>query len=276
MRKALSYIAACLLVYGCIDRGSVKPTSFTIGVDEVHGTSVTFTIHPGDERAWYAYTLLNEYFENSYGKSDAEIAEDELEVKLLSFENYYGQQENNLARFSDIFCYKGTRTFTEKFLIPDCSYRIVVFQIDPYKRVLNGGKTSGYLQTRDVLYADTEFELQFSGDTLRIIPSDPHATYFWDCNSAADIEEEFGDRDYYFRSLVYMYQEYHFMENLLRKGTLEWVFSRDDKSIREGDRRTVMVAGYSDGELNTPVTSTTFVYHKDGIKPDDDWEEAED
>lgn len=274
MRKALSYcVVAGLLLCACMgkEKGSVKPTTFGVSVEEVHGTSVEFTIHPEDEQAWYAYTILNEYYEIAYNWDDKAVADNEFEVMRNSYEYYYQEQVNNTASFSDIFCYKGTRRFTEKFLVPDTDYRIVVFQLDPYKRAVTGGTCSEYLRTREVEYSDATFDIRFSGDTLRIIPSDASVTYFWDCNESIFVEEDFGGQDYYFRMLVYMYQEYNFMENLLHRGTLEWVFSRDDKSIKENDRRAVMVAGYADGEINTPLTTATFIYHRDGIEVEDDF-----
>ncbi|MBO4455330.1 MAG: hypothetical protein J5759_02685 [Bacteroidales bacterium] len=268
MKRLLLYILACILLTACygIEKGSVKPTTFSVSINEVHGTSTTFTIYPGDENAWYAYTILSEYVSSSFSMSEEEIAKNELSYMLMSYNNYFVQQENNTARFSDIFCYQGTRDFTERFLIPDSSYRIVVFQIDPYKKVLLNRFCSVELKTKGTVYSDLSFDLSFSADTLRIIPSEPDATYFWDCEDTSNILDDYGDVNYYFRSLIYLYQDYQFIGNLLHTGTLEWVFSRDDKSIKDGDRRTIMVAGYADGELNTPITSVSIVYHKDSVE----------
>lgn len=268
MKKHLCYILACLLLASCygIEKGSVKPTTLSVSIKETHGTSTTFTIQPGDENAWYAYEVLNEYMDFNYAGTEAEIAENAFSYMLVSYDNYFAQQANNTARFSDIFCYQGTRDFTERFLVPDSSYRIVVFQIDPYKRVLVGRYGSEYLKTKNVEYSELEFDLRFSGDTLRIVPSLPDATYLWDCEDTDKIITDYGYADYYFRSLVYMYQDYQFIGNLLHTGTLEWVFSRDDKSVKDGDKRTVMVAGYADGELNTELTAVSIVYHSNGIE----------
>ena len=268
MRKLFLFILSGILLTGCFgkERGSVKPTTFSISINDVHGTSTSFTIHPGDENAWYAYTILNKNFDLNYSDSEADIAENEFFYMLMSYNNYFTQQSNNTARFSDIFCYQGTRDFTERFLVPDTSYRIVVFQIDPYERVLIDRWGSEYLQTRHLEYSDLTFDLSFSKDTLRIVPSIPDATYLWDCVDTDDILIDYGDANYYFRSLVYLYQDYDFIGNILSTGTVEWVFSRDDKSIGEGDRRTVIVAGYADGDVNTELTKVSFVYHKDGIE----------
>ncbi|MBR4826468.1 MAG: hypothetical protein IKZ91_01115 [Bacteroidales bacterium] len=277
MRKLLSYLFAGILLTACygIEKGSVKPTTFSISINEVHGTSTTFTIYPGDENAWYAYTIISEYSEQQYSWSEDAIAEDELGYMLMSYDNYFTQQANNTARFSDIFCYQGTRDFTERFLIPDCSYRIVVFQIDPYKKVLTDRSASVTLRTKKTAYSDMTFDIRFSGDTLRISPSVPDATYLWDCEDTDNILTDYGDTNYYFRSLVYMYQDYDFIGNLLHRGDLEWVFHRDDKSVREGDLRTVMVAGYADGEINTGIFSVNIKYHASGIEVLDDSREED-
>ena len=268
MKRFFLYIVAGILLTACygIEKGSVKPTTFSIGINEVHGTSTTFTIYPGDENAWYAYTIISEYTEEKYSWSDEAIAEDEFGYMLMSYDNYFAQQANNTARFSDIFCYQGTRDFTERFLIPDSGYRVVVFQIDPYKKVLINRSCSVLLRTKQTDYSNLTFDVRFSGDTLRILPSLPDATYLWDCEDTNNILTDYGDVNYYFRSLVYMYQDYHFIGNLLQQGNLEWVFHRDDKSVKEGDRRTVMVAGYADGEINTSIYSVNIIYHASGIE----------
>ena len=267
MRRVLPLVIACVLLSGCFgwEKGSVKPTSFGVSIDEVKGTSVTFTIHPNDEKAWYAYTVIGSMSEESaYGWTDAAIAENEFSSKLMSYDHYYSQEDRFGARFSDIFCYQGTRDFTERFLIPNCDYRIVVYQIDPYQRVLCGSTCSQYLSTLDIVYSDLTFDLQFAGDTLRIVPSDANATYFWDYEETDIVNEEYFDDYYYFRSLVYMYEDYDFMGNILSKGPDEWVFSRDDKNLREGSICSLTIAGYEGGEINTSIFAVRFEYHKDG------------
>ena len=61
-----------------------------------------------------------------------------------------------------------------------------------------------------------------------------------------------------------MYEDYDFMGNILSKGPDEWVFSRDDKNLREGSICSLTIAGYEDGEINTNIFAVRFEYHKDG------------
>ena len=51
--------------------------------------------------------------------------------------------------------------------------------------------------------------------------------------------------------------------NVVAPETETYVFSQNDKSLEEGERCTLVLAGYANGEINSDSTVYEFVYHKD-------------
>ena len=43
---------------------------------------------------------------------------------------------------------------------------------------------------------------------------------------------------------------------------MEWDFYAEDYALLEDEDITLMVAGYADGEMNTPLTVVRFICHK--------------
>lgn len=268
MRKLL-YIAAVMLLAGCAsqkDRFDPDPTSFEVSITELKGTRVKFTITPGNEYACYCYGILNSY-DPSFEESDHTLADMQLGWMTDRFEMMNSDGDFS-GSFIDMFCYRGPRSLTVNSLSPDTEHKIIISQVNPETRSIIGEPQIVRFRTKPVLKnANLTFDISFEGDKVIIIPSDPNATYCWDYESKELIESRYITPNHYFRRLLYLYEDYDFINDVLSKGREEWNFSAEDPDMAEGEICTLAVAGYSDGEINTDITLKDFVYFKGNVRP---------
>ena len=267
MKKALTLAFLCICLAGCNfrERGSLRPTGFEATVSDISGTRAHVRINPQDDHAWYTYMLLYDR-DIDYSKPDSELADRIIAKANEIYDHYSATGENNVAQFSDFFCFQGNRDFRIDFLEPDTDYRMFIFQMDPFQKIHIGGTLSVYFNTPPIDYSDLSFEVSFTGDVLRIEPSDPEATYIWEYEKLSKIEDGFGVEHHFFGRLVYLYEDYDFIEDLIDKGTVEWEFSKDDPAIKEGCEYSLMIAGYDGVDINTPMSVLHFVYRKGNIE----------
>lgn len=264
MKKILTVLLpVLLLVSACGKKEKLPgdPCSFMVRVDKVGGTKVWFTITPDNPNAYYTFGLVNSYADG-FDDSPSEMAA--MQIKWMN--DVYGNldiQGQNLGSFADVFLYTGTRELKETTLAEDTDHKLFVMQVDPDKRTIIGETAMIPFRTKQVEKTGLSFELKFSADKLEIIPSDDRLSYFWDYDDTAVIEEEYYTPSMYFYYLTDMYEEYDFMDHMVNAGPCEWVFSRDDNTLDEGDLCTLAIGGYADGEINTAVTIVDFIYHRD-------------
>lgn len=264
MRKLLLHILPVLAILsGCTNKEkmALDTCSFDVRVQKVGGTKVWFSITPSNPYAYYAFGLVSSY-SDVYDASMAELSQMQIEWMRQVYDNYVYSEED-VPGFSDVFLYRGPREMRETLLARDTDHKLVVMQVDPVKRTVIGETAMVIFHTLPVEDVDLGFSLSFAADTLRITPSDNSLSYYWDYDSTELMYQEYLTPQYYFYFLADMYESYDFMGNLLNRGPVEWVFSRDDKTIEEGGQYTLLIAGYADGEYNTAYTRVDFIYHKD-------------
>ena len=268
IKRLILLSTLCLpLVLGCNPKEKIAktPCDFEIRVDDIAGTRAVATINPSDENACYYWTILYGV-EDAYTYSSSELVKYVIDGLDKLYDGLYASDSENLASFKDVFCYKGSRTFPLDFLLADSRHRLVVVQMDPDTRQPIGLAHTCEFNTRDVPFQDIDFNITFRGDVLTIVPSDPDRTYYWDYENSQVIRDLYTRMGMYFYSLVYLYQDYGFMDHLTDKGTCQWVFSEEDHSLVEGEQCTLVLAGYDGKDINSDLTMVEFVYYKEGVR----------
>lgn len=276
MKKVLHILPLFLLLLSC-GKPEKLPTdvsSFTLNIAKVTGTKVWFDIATDNPNAYYAFGIVDQTAEG-YNLPANEMAQLQLQLMDVIYDAFSPLGEN-VGSFSDVFLYKGNRELKETELKADTEYKLFLMQVDPDTRRLIGNAMAATFRTKAIEMVDLDFEVVFHPDAVEIIPSNDQLTYYWDYEETEIIKDKYYLPEYFFYDLVDVYEEYDFIDNMLDIGPAEWVFSRDDKAIEEGERYTLVIAGYGKGEINSGYTIVDFIYHKnDPIEVlDYDWDEV--
>lgn len=276
MKKVLHILPLFLLLLSC-GKPEKLPTdvsSFTLQVAKVTGTKVWFDITTDNPNAYYSFGLVDSSADG-YNLPANEMAQLQLQLMDVIYDAFSPLGEN-VGSFSDVFLYKGNRELKETELKADTEYKLFLMQVDPDTRRLIGNAMAATFRTKAIEMVDLDFEVVFHPDAVEIIPSNDQLTYYWDYEETEIIKDKYYLPEYFFYNLVDVYEEYDFIDNMLDIGPAEWVFSRDDKAIEEGERYTLVIAGYGKGEINSGYTIVDFIYHKnDPIEVlDYDWDEV--
>lgn len=260
MRKFILLLSCIVpLLAACSkEQLSSQPCSFDVKITEIKGTKMRFTITPSNPEAYYTYRLLADY-EEAFKLTGQTLLDNQMEF-LLGLFDLFGEYENKNHDFADIFCYRGTTNQVEMMMERERTYKLVVFQVNPWKKEGLGLPKEVLVTTPNPRTIDLSFQLEFHGDTLRIHPSDAEATYFWGYESKEIVVEEYVSPVIYFYSVIDMYEQYGFMNSMLSKGDVEWVFPRDDNGIPAGREWYLMAAGYHDGDINSDDTVISFTW----------------
>lgn len=269
--RRLILLLSCIvpLLAACTkEQISSRPCTFAVELTELKGTKVRFTITPSNPDAYYSYGLV-EKGDDAYDLSgDALIEEQMAWLKEIHAEmKQYGRENPD---FASSFCFQGRTEQVEMYLTRETAYKLIIFQVNPWKIEGLGAPKEVYFQTPNPKVIDLDFDLQFSGDTLRIHPSLPDQTYIWDYEEREIIEEEYGSPIAYFYSLLDMYEQYGFMDSAVVRGDDEWVFPRDDKLMPAGREWYLLMAGYQDGNINSPENLVLFTW-KPGEARIEEW-----
>lgn len=262
--KKFVYIIALLLIAGCAsqkDRFNLAPCGFDVQITLVKGTRVNFTIVPGDEYAGYFYMVVSSY-EPSYEDAPTSFINAQLEwmrdrYKMLSSDADFS------GSFADVYCYRGTREIRQTSLVSGTEHKLYVAQVNPVTMELIGEPYVTRFKTLDVEKRDLTFQADYTGDRITITPSDPDAPYILEYENSSLIEYKYFTPGYYFMNLVYMYEDYSFVETIIRKGAVDLAFSDDN----EETTYTLMAAGYEGGEIVTDIYTQMFEYHKGSVAP---------
>lgn len=261
MRKFL-YLAAGVLLAGACTREEIivsSPCAFAVGLEEVRGTKVWVKITPENPDATYAIDVISAY-DPAFEKSHDALAADQLSFMKEAFLEAKGG-----GSFTDRFCFRGERTLKYKNLVEDTPHKLILMQIDPRKQSVVGSPTVLPFRTRDIVMdEDLNFTVTFDGGKMTITPSDPYKPYLWEYENTALIEREYATPENFAYQLVDLYEDYHFMEHLVYRGAVEWDFYAEDHEMLEDEDITLMIGGYADGEINTPLTIVRFICHRSG------------
>ena len=261
MKKWIIIAATVLAALGCTKDQYTDPCTFDLKVTRVKGTKVWISITPSNPNAYYAYSLFSELAEG-FDQPATVWARQQLDWNKQVYEAWE-DMEQNIGTYADVFCYQGAREIKQTFMASGLRHRFVVMQLNPQTRTVIGTPQEVSFTTKDVERSDLTFSVQFDADEVTITPSQPDATYYWDYDSRDLIEDKYFTPSVFFYSVVDLYEDYDFMPNMVSKGEDTYVFSVNDKDMKEGEECLLVVAGYAGGEINTTPDIYEFVYHKD-------------
>lgn len=259
MRK-LAYLAfGLLLAAACTQKIIIvtSPCNFDVSLEEIRGTKVWVKVVPENPDAAYAISVIPAS-DPSYDKSDNALAAEQIAYMKSVFQ---GQGES--GSFADRFCYRGERTLKYKNLTEGTLYKLVLLQMSPEEQSMVGKPAVTAFRTRDIVMdEDLSFDVSFDGGRMTITPSDPDKPYLWEYENTGLIEREYLTPENFAYQILDLYEEYHFMDQMVYRGAVEWDFYAEDYALLEDEDITLMVAGYADGEMNTPLTVVRFICHK--------------
>ena len=261
MKRIYYIILLAVLAASCTPKSS-RETTFTITVHDIHATKSRVKIESSNPDAYYSYGHIREDMEPYFSMSDMENARFQIDFCKEMME--YGSEEiDKSLSYVDKFCFRGTQEFRQLFLNPDQKNKVVVFQVDPKTLDVVGTPVSTMFQTKPLKMSDITFSITFGPDKVTIVPSN-NDEYYWDYENTETILAEYVDAIIYLQNLIFMYEDYGFMNSgVTDHGTVEWVFSEEDSTMVDGERCTLAICGYADGEINTDITTIEFIYHKD-------------
>lgn len=258
--RHLHYILLGLLICACTAERMPK-TSFYITVSNVLSTKAKVVIEPSSPDAYYCYGFLNNAdLADYYAKSDLDNALFQIDFSKERW-TLICQDEGRTVPYADLFCYRGRHEIDYTYLTPDTDHRIIVFQINPDTQELIGNPVSKVFHTKPLVMSDITFTIGFDADLVTIKPSNRDG-YCWAYQLTKDILENYGDTEAFYRNLVFMWEDYGFIEYNKVRGPVSWKFSEQDPSMIEGGKYSLAISGYDSDEINTDVTTIDFIYHK--------------
>lgn len=258
---AYVFLACALLLCGCADKLSV-PVRIEMNLVDLYPTKAIVQVAPGSEDAWYGLTVVAA--ESARTPEERETLADEY----IAFQaGQYAALGKSEASFANRYFYRGTSVHRIKYLSNGADFVLLAFQLNPATNKRVGEVYSIEFSTPDYKWhPDLSFQVDFSGDSVFIVPSDPDASYYWDYELTDIIEKNYLGHNIYLYELTDMYLQYGFMESMLSVGPDEWEFSANDTSMMEGGRYSLNVVGMNaQGEFTSEITTIPFIYRKGSV-----------
>ena len=264
MRKLLYISLTALLTLACAkDIPVTEPCNYDIKLDWVKGSKIRFTVTPDNQGAFYCYGLLSANQEQA-SWPDSRILEWQIGL-MRELVEIRQKEDGFVASLTDMFCFKGTRTYTITRLADDSDFILLLFQINPLSLEPVGSLYRVPFKTRTIPDKNLTFTIRPHGSGFTITPSDLTRTWFWEYETEERIFYAYGSPYSFYYEIMNMYEEYNFLENMLSRGEDDWDFERgDDNSIKEGVRYTLVAAGCEDGDFTSDLHFASFEY-KDGV-----------
>ena len=264
MKKIFAIIGCALSLAAChsLDKTALESATLEVTIDKVGATKLSFSVKSSNPDAAYIHLGVGEWEDYWYPLTDQQIAEDYMK-QLIEIDDSDVIDHGTISGFQDRFCFKGDRSFRSQFLGSDMDYRMIVFQVDPFKREIIGNAVSTPFHTQPQPEVDLDWKVEVDGDVLTIVPTDNDVPYYWDYES---IGYYWGDLlssvYYYLYEVTDMYEEYDFIDQVLSKGPQTYVFSENDEGMVEGDIIVVSAVTYANHELAGTPKIWEFEYHK--------------
>lgn len=258
MKRKYIFIILSLVLLAACDKEDIRPTEIKVQVESVTGSRARFTVATASSHAYYSYVIVKQDDPN-YNASPTVICNDKIQEMVNEFSHY------EAGSFTDIFCYRGSRQFNVILLEDDKDYKFIAFQITPKTYKLIGEPVVCNFHTKPVPKRDLHFDVDFSGDVLRITPSDANRTYVWDYEESEMINNIYGSASYYLYRVVEMYMEYGFLEMFYKQDQSVWYFDLEE-NMKDNTEYTIAISGCEEGEFTTPVTVVRFRYHPGNIE----------
>lgn len=257
MRKSI-LAAALLILGGCTAKEILvtEPVSLDVKIEQVKGSKIVFTITPGSEDACYAFDALPMGYQE-YDKPDNEMAEYLLSLAGQSYE-IRTKEADFRGSFTDMWCYRGSRTYRSTILKPDTDYRLLVYQVNPTTHKLLGDAISQSFHTQPLEMKDLSFTYSMEDNVLTITPSNPDCPYYWDYDSASRIYDSYGLPYGFFYDLIDMYDQYGFVNKVHSLGEESYDFSED--RLLEGWSYILVAGACEDGEIVSKVSILSLQY----------------
>lgn len=264
MRYFKFILLACLVLSGCTAKEILvsTPVDIDVSLDKVSASKLVFSVRVSNQDAHYCYALNqmdnNEYFSGT----DREIAQHHLDLEKQSFDiiNKYNPQD---CSFMEYACYRGDRTLKMAHIKSGTRFKLLVFQVDPVSESIVGNIISREFTTSAIEKKNLTFDFSLDGTVLSITPSSSDITYYWDFELEERIYNNFLSPDGYFYSVIDMYGDYGFIDNLLTKGKCSYDFARD--VIQEGQTYILMASACSKGEIDSELTIRRFSRKGDSL-----------
>ena len=263
MRKLLYILTGLALLAACNseDKTIVTPATLSVKVNTVGASKVNFSITCSSPDAAYIYIGIGAFEDWWFSWTDMQVAQEYLKQIRYMDDEY--SKDKKFSNFQDRFCFKGDRSFRYQFLGRDMDYRLIVFQVDPFKREIVGEPASTTFHTEVMPHVDLDFQVDVQGDVLTITPSDPDITYYWDYESK---DYFWGEQEnsvyYYLYSVTDMYEKYGFIDQVISKGPETYAFSQNDKGMVEGETIILAAVPYVNHEMANDPRIWEFEYHK--------------
>ncbi len=147
-------------------------------------------------------------------------------------------------------------------LEPDSDYVCFVFTIDNDGVPLDQLHKCSF-KSKPYLQSTMTFEMSMTGSVLTVIPSNETECFFFEYDDKATIDTEFGGSPLlYHYYVVWMYQEYGFIESQKDKGRVTSDFA-DFFNLEEGDSFYLTASAYNYG-INSKVYSWKVTYNGEG------------
>lgn len=255
--KRIAFICLALaLLSGCSKEKIVSTScTFDLKIDWVKGTKVQFTVTPGNPDACYCYGVMSAD-QPQAAWSDTELVEWQLGWITDIYNSLKGTGE--AGSFADMFCYKGPRTIKQTKLSSGVDFVLLVFQINPQTKEAIGPLYRLPFSTLPVTKEDLFFTIHPEENGFTIIPSDPERTWFWDFETDEKIRDVFSDAYFFYYSVLDLYEEYDFLENLLYKGPSGLTLPAITSDLPDGVQYTLAMSGCAGGEINSDVYYAKF------------------
>ena len=273
MRRRFSHLPLLfplLIIFAaCSAKDAVvtEPVDIHLTIDRVKSRKVYYTVTSANPDASY-YVGLRYVDPKEPPMSDLQLAQAFLASERM---NYDVLKENRdiHANLADLSTDKGSRSLKKSHLAYGKDYRLLMFQVNPKDLSIIGNIQGESFHTPELEILDVDFSFSIKSGKLTITPSGNDFSYYWDYESEARIYDDYLSPSNYLYSVIDMYEDFGFMNNVLSKGVTE--FDLLQAPMTEGTYYLVTIAAYdpAQGEIISDYKVFEFRYENGQILTQD-------
>lgn len=272
MRRRLSHLLLFPIIFilaacSAKDVMVTEPVDIHLTLDKVKSRKVYYTVTSANQDASY-YVGLRYVDPKEPPMSDLQLAQAFLASERM---NYDVLKENRdiHANLADLSTYKGSRSLKKSHLAYGKDYRLLLFQVNPKDLSIIGNIQGESIHTPELDILDVDFSFSIKSGKLTITPSGNDFSYYWDYESETRIYDDYLSPSNYLYSVIDMYEDFGFMNNVLSKGVTE--FDLLEGPMIDGTNYIVVVAAYdpAQGEINSDYKVFEFHYKNGQILTQD-------
>lgn len=260
MKKYILILAALLALTGCAKKSyKISDDPFDITVSQITSSSVKMSVIPETNDFLYTFDAVAASEVEKYKTDeefirawDAERHQNIVEINQLMPEKKY--------TFEDMYLYNGAYDDSNLLLDSETDYYVVAVVYN------NDGTPTNILKKvpfRTIKYVESDitFTLTAKGTDLTITPSNDDP-YFWEFDTKATYDEYTLPPLYHFL-LIYFYDEYGFMEDMVCTGEDSDDLVNWFEDMKPGDQFYVSASGYNK-EINSLIQMWLVTYNGEG------------